>query len=96
MPRVALSMERIRVRFEGRVQGVGFRATTQRLAHGRPVTGWVRNDPDGSVLMEVQGRAGDIEALLTEIARVMGRNIRNTVQEPLGVHEAERGFDVRR
>lgn len=89
-------MERVRVRFEGRVQGVGFRATTHGLARARPVTGWVRNEPDGSVLMEVQGRAADVESLLTEIARVMGRNIRAASRAPMCVEEGERGFEVRR
>jgi len=36
-------------RVTGRVQGVGFRATTQQWAGELGVTGWVRNEPDGSV-----------------------------------------------
>jgi hypothetical protein len=34
---------------------VGFRASAQWVAAGRPLTGWVRNREDGSVLLEVQG-----------------------------------------
>jgi len=33
----------------GRVQGVSFRAYTQRKAHSLKLTGWVRNCSDGSV-----------------------------------------------
>ena len=38
-----------RIIFHGRVQGVGFRYTTHRIARGFPVTGFVRNLTDGTV-----------------------------------------------
>lgn len=40
---------RARVVIEGRVQGVFFRAETQRAAQRLGVGGWVRNRPDGTV-----------------------------------------------
>lgn len=46
---------RYALRFTGRVQGVGFRWTNRQLASERHLTGWVRNMPDGSVTMEIQG-----------------------------------------
>lgn len=46
---------RYALRFTGRVQGVGFRWTNRQLARERHLTGWVRNMPDGSVAMEIQG-----------------------------------------
>lgn len=39
----------------GRVQGVFFRATTQREARRLALTGWVRNRPDGSVEVVAEG-----------------------------------------
>ena len=47
--------ERRRIEFHGRVQGVGFRYQAQKYASAYGLKGWVRNEYDGSVTMEVQG-----------------------------------------
>ena len=41
--------------FHGRVQGVGFRYTAKYLARFMNLTGWVKNEYDGTVVMEVHG-----------------------------------------
>ena len=46
--------------FHGRVQGVGFRYTAKYLARSMNLTGWVKNEYDGTVVMEVQGRGNDL------------------------------------
>lgn len=66
---------RLQVRFRGRVQGVGFRATAIHCARGLKLTGFVRNEPDGSVLMEAQGSQPDLELLLSRVSEHMSRNI---------------------
>ena len=50
-------MHRIRqsIQFYGRVQGVGFRYKLGYLADKYSVTGWARNEYDGSVSTELQG-----------------------------------------
>ena len=55
---------RKRIVFYGRVQGVGFRYTAKYLAQSLGLTGWVKNEGDGTVLMEVQGREPMINKLL--------------------------------
>ena len=66
---------RVRVRFVGRVQGVGFRATARQIARGLGTTGWVRNEPDGSVLAELQGSAESVAEALLGVRSRFARNL---------------------
>ena len=43
------------MRVYGKVQGVFFRATTKTTADDLKLTGWVRNEPDGSVSIHAEG-----------------------------------------
>ena len=67
------SLRRIAVRYEGEVQGVGFRWTSKRLANELGLTGWVRNEPDGSVSMELQGNEDQVAAFFGRLPRSWGR-----------------------
>lgn len=49
-------MKRIRIKVAGIVQGVGFRAFAKKQAQYLGLTGFTRNNPDGSVTIEVQGK----------------------------------------
>ncbi len=48
-------IRRVRIRLVGQVQGVGLRYHTWKVASALGLTGWARNEPDGSVLLELQG-----------------------------------------
>lgn len=48
----------------GRVQGVFYRASTQRTAEGLGLTGWVKNRPDGSVEIHAEGSREKLEELI--------------------------------
>jgi acylphosphatase len=87
---------RVQVRYSGRVQGVGFRATAASIAGRHPVTGWVRNEPDGDVLMQAQGDAAAIEAMLTDLRRTMERYIRSEDRSPIEEAQGEHGFQITR
>lgn len=54
---------RKRFRVRGRVQGVGFRIWTLRRARELGVRGTVRNDADGSVVVEVEGEPAALERM---------------------------------
>ena len=89
-----MSEVRKHIVFYGRVQGVGFRYTANYLARSLELTGWVKNDWDGTVTMEVQGREQLINKLLTGLnhSRFISIEWMVTKEIPL---EAERGFDVK-
>jgi acylphosphatase len=59
------------VRYSGHVQGVCFRATAVSQAAGLDVHGLVRNEPDGSVTMDVEGTVADLKELMRRIASAM-------------------------
>lgn len=54
-------------RFTGSVQGVGFRYRAKHAADMMGITGWVRNEYDGSVEMEAQGTEDAINRMLLMI-----------------------------
>lgn len=53
----------------GRVQGVFFRASMQREAKRLAVTGWVRNQQDGSVEFVAEGEEDKLRELLSWAGR---------------------------
>lgn len=52
----------------GRVQGVWFRAWTREEAEARGLSGWVRNEPDGSVTVLVSGPEETVQAMLEALS----------------------------
>lgn len=86
------------IRFEGEVQGVGFRWTSRRLANELRLTGWVRNEWDGSVSMELQGTGDQIATFLGRLPRAWGHFAPRyivTEQEDIPVRDDEPSFRVR-
>jgi acylphosphatase len=57
-------MKRVQLRIIGRVQGVFYRNSTQRHARTLGLTGWVRNECDGSVRAELQGEEHDVHTMV--------------------------------
>jgi acylphosphatase len=54
-PRPVQYIERWRLIVRGKVQGVGYRAACSHTAKQMGLSGWVRNSPDGSVEIQVEG-----------------------------------------
>ncbi len=57
--------KRFHVYISGRVQGVFFRANTEKQALSLRLTGWVKNLPDGSVETVFEGESNNAEAMLS-------------------------------
>lgn len=59
-----MSTKQIKATVSGKVQGVGFRASTRSQAQRLGVYGYVKNLPDGSVEIIASGEAEKIDQLL--------------------------------
>ncbi|MBN8866329.1 MAG: acylphosphatase [Solirubrobacterales bacterium] len=81
----------------GRVQGVGFRDTTELTARGLGLSGWVRNLDDGSVALHAEGPERELDQLVAFLkvgppaARVDGLELEPAVVEGFE-HFAVRGI----
>lgn len=83
------------IRFSGHVQGVGFRFRASHAANGLGITGWVKNEWDGTVEMEAQGTKEQINKMLTMINAGTYIRIERLDREEIPPEEAEYGFHVR-
>ena len=81
-----------RIRLWGIVQGVGFRGLAKQAADDAGATGWVRNEYDGSVILELQGTSEQIEAVLNAIKRGRYVRIEHIYEESLPIDSKERRF----
>ena len=60
-------MATLSICYEGKVQGIGFRATVLSLAKGFEIRGWIKNLPDGGVELFVMGDTQEVEEFLNSI-----------------------------
>lgn len=86
----------VRVLYEGRVQGVGFRYTARRIAAGFDVAGYVRNLADGRVELVASGDREEVEGYLealreSELAGHIDQAAAADIDKPDGL----RGFEIR-
>ncbi len=76
---------------KGYVQGVGFRYRAYNAANMYRVTGWVRNNPDGSVSMEMQE---EIDKVFETICSGRYVEIDDMTVKRIDVIPDERGFEI--
>ena len=90
-------MQKIResIDFYGRVQGVGFRYKLGYLAQMYSVTGWARNEYDGSVSTELQGLEEDIDKIIQALYNDRYIEIDDIRRRRISLDEDERRFGIR-
>ncbi len=85
------------VRIAGKVQGVGFRAWTREQAMRLGLSGWVRNEPDGTVLALLVGPAPAVATMLERlwIGPEFG-SVSSVESDPAELAERPAGFRIAR
>lgn len=72
-----MPLSRYEIIFTGRVQGVFFRATANEIAHQFAITGWVRNEPDGSVCCIIEGETDELDRFIDAVQKAKQSNIKD-------------------
>lgn len=83
---------RRRCRFSGCVQGVGFRFEAKLLADQLGLVGWVQNQSDGTVIVEMEGGAAYIDEFLRAMRTVPRFDITDMQAEDLPLSGTETEF----
>lgn len=87
-------MIRRHIIFTGWVQGVGFRYRARHAASLYDCTGWVRNEWDGSVTMEIQGEPEAIDRVIQAIKAGRYVQIEGMKDKVIPLLDDERRFSV--
>ncbi len=80
--------------YHGRVQGVCFRMISRELSQNFQVVGYVRNLPDGTVELEAEGEAPEVERFLRAIGSEFEGNIRNIDVNDIAPRDGESTFQI--
>ena len=83
-----MARKRVVTRVEGVVQGVYFRDYAQKEARSLDLSGWVRNRPDGTVEVVLEGEAEKVERMLAWLhsgsPQAEVTEVQVTEEQPLG------------
>ena len=82
--------------FSGRVQGVGFRYETKEIALGFDIIGTVKNLPDGTVELLIEGEKEEVEDFLIEIIEesTLSHHIQEVTRRNIAPLENVKGFTI--
>jgi len=87
---------RVHVWISGRVQGVGYRFSTQMQAVDLALAGWVRNLPDGRVEAVLEGSPAAVQSMVSWCWQGPTGAMVRQVEVREEVPEGLRQFEIRR
>lgn len=87
--------KRLHCVYYGRVQGVGFRFTAERIAGGLNLSGWVKNNNDGSVEVTAEGEEESLNDFISRIKDYFGRYISDSRLSWSAATNEFKGFETR-
>lgn len=92
---MSIAFERREVFYQGNVQGVGFRYTTDRIARRYAVTGYVRNLADGRVEVVAEGWSEELDRFLDDIGQALSRHIERRHVQTVPARDEFPDFSIR-
>ena len=87
--------KRLHTIFSGAVQGVGFRFTTERIARRFPVTGFVRNLPEGKVEVVAEGEEVSVQEFVAGLREAFSESIQGVETEWSEAAGEFKGFGIK-
>jgi acylphosphatase len=85
----------VRVRLSGRVQGVSFRVWTRAEAEKLGLSGWVRNEDDGSVTALIVGAEGAVSTMLNRLWKgPTGASVAGVTSQDVDPGQVPNGFRI--
>ena len=80
--------------FEGNVQNIGFRFEVQSHAKPLGITGYAKNNDDGSVTAQLQGSEKNINIVITDIQNIDRIQIDSVTEKEIPLDYYENDFYI--
>lgn len=90
-----MAKKRVHIFYSGRVQGIGFRFTTESFALDLGIVGWVKNLSDGRVELEAEGEVEKLKKFLEKVKDYFNHYIKNIEIEWLEPTGEYKDFEIR-
>lgn len=80
--------------FEGNVQNIGFRFDVQSHAKPLGITGYAKNNDDGSVTAQLQGNLEDINRVILSLQNIDRIQINSITEKEIPLDYYENDFSI--
>ncbi|GAA4803692.1 acylphosphatase [Olivibacter ginsenosidimutans] len=87
-------MKHLNLIIHGKVQGVSFRMATQSVANLLKIKGFVKNQPDGTVYIEAEGTAVDLDHFIDWCQEGPENAVVENVEQIEGEFKNYRNFEI--